>query len=88
MKKRKGARWLDIGDQRWSYFVGQRFVEIRSPSNRATLVPRDRLDQSVDHVTYLGDYEDRVYVGDATMPGRVAAYIRANLRSQYEAETQ
>jgi hypothetical protein len=87
VKKRKGARWLDIGLERWSYYVGQRFVEIRSPENVKTLVPRAKLDEVVLH-TYdceCGpgcDYqvEERTSAAFVTLPGKVAQFIRKNLR--------
>lgn len=71
--KRKGARWLDLGQERWSYFVGKKFVEIVSPMGTKSLVERSKLDQAVP-TNDDGDY------ALVTMPGKVAAYVRANLR--------
>lgn len=71
-QKRKGARWLDLGQERWSYFVGKKFVEIVSPKGTKSLVERSKLDQAVP--TNGDDY------ALVTMPGKVAAYVRANLR--------
>lgn len=88
MKKRKGARWLNIGLERWSYYVGQRFVEIRSPQNAKTLVPRAALDEIVEHTWGCDcgsggcdyDVEGRTFTAQVTLPGKVSRYIRENLR--------
>lgn len=78
--KRKGARWLGVGDQRWSYYVGKRFVEIRSPDNKATLVSREVMDEDVVLYCSCGpEYNCYGKVGEYTLPGRVACYIKANL---------
>ena len=76
MKKRKGSRYLDIGTERWSYFVGKRFVEIRSPDNKATLVRREVLDTLISSAD--DDWEFRQV--EITLPGKVAQYIRNNLQ--------
>ena len=70
--KRKGARWLHLGSEQWSYYVGKSFVEVTSPESKKTAIRRDQLDVVLDN--RLG--ED---VG-VTLPGAVAHYIKANLR--------
>lgn len=76
--KRKGARWLDIGDQRWSYYRGKKFVEIRSPDNKATLVSRDVVSESVGTYCECCREPDGGTV-EITLPRNIAHYIRANL---------
>lgn len=88
--KRKGARWLDIGSDRWSYYVGKKFVEIRDSNNKATLVPREQLDVILQqtcgisrrgHVVGCGSPDcNHVEAGwPITLPGAVAKYIQDNL---------
>lgn len=82
--KRKGARWLDIGQHRWSYYVGKKFVEIVNPDGKKFLVARSVLD--VELRAYRCEWEcgeqecyDNQGVYDVTLPGAVARYVRTNL---------
>lgn len=79
--KRKGARWLDIGSDRWSYYVGKKFVEIRDSNNKATLVAREKLDQMINVYVQCDCWEmiEETYQRPATLPSAVAKYIRHNL---------
>lgn len=72
--KRKGARWLCLGSEQWSYYVGKKFVEVTNPEGKKTLIPREKLDQAVA-CGWEGDGE-----ADVTLPGAVARYVKANLR--------
>lgn len=74
--KRKGARWLDLGQERWSYYVGKKFVEVTSPEGKKTLIPREKLDQFVQD-----PYGDEGEGADITLPGAVARYVKASLRT-------
>ena len=70
--KRKGARWLHLGSEQWSYYVGKAFVEVTSPEGKKTAIRRDQLDVVLESNT---DKEVEI-----TLPGAVAHYIKANLR--------
>lgn len=83
-KKRKGARWLDIGQHRWSYYVGKKFVEIVNPEGKKFLVARSVLD--VELQAYRCEWDcceadcpDNMNPYDVTLPGAVARHVRANL---------
>lgn len=84
MKKRKGARWLDIGLERWSYYRGERFVEIRGPDGQKALVARAILDEPRLTRCSCGSHPSDCNFDSAevqvTLPGAVARYIRENLR--------
>ena len=71
--KRKGARWLQLGSEQWSYFVGKRFVEVTSPEGKKTAIRRDQLDVVMESNT-----GKEVAI---TLPGAVANYVRAHLRA-------
>lgn len=75
-KKRKGARWLDVGLERWSYFVGKRFVEVRDSSNNATLIPRAEIDTLISS----SGADALIDGGVAATPRALVRYIRSNLR--------
>ncbi len=82
--KRKGARWLDIGPNRWSYYVGKKFVEIINPLGKKFLVARSVLD--VELAAYRCEWScgepdcpDNSQTYDVTLPGAVARHIRGNL---------
>ncbi len=84
-RRRKGSRSLDIGQGRWTYYVGKKFVEVRDPVGAKTLIPREKLDVllRVYHCDVCDDSDCRDNQGErpATLPGAVARYIRANLRT-------
>lgn len=83
--KRKGARWLNIGSERWSYYVGKKFVEIVNPLGKKFLVARTVLD--VELAAYRCEWDcgeatcpDNSQVYDVTLPGAVARHIRGTLQ--------
>lgn len=76
--KRKGARWIVIGDQKWSWFRGSTVVEIRDPQGRCTKVPHAHIDTVVETVCECCHEPDGGTM-DVTLPGGVARYIRHNL---------
>jgi hypothetical protein len=81
VKHRKGARTLEIRGETWTWFRGKSFVEIRSPENKATLVPRETLEvHKMMRCETCGDtgcgYDDEANEIGVTTPGLVANYIR------------
>src|SRR5690348_4671557 len=43
-RKHGQVRRIHIGDEVWTYIVGDRFVSIRDPERKRTVVPRHNLD--------------------------------------------
>lgn len=84
--KRKGARWLNIGSERWSYYVGKKFVEIVNPLGKKFLVARSVLDTEVRSYQCEWncgepDCHDNQAVYDVTLPGAVVRHINSKLRN-------
>ncbi len=76
--KRKGARWIEINGQQWSWFRGKTVVEIRDPQGRSTRVPHALVDTTVETVCECCREPDGGEA-DITLPRGIGHYIRANL---------
>ena len=77
-RKRKGARWIVIDDQKWSWFRGSTVIEIRDPQGRCTKVPHSRIETIVETVCECCHEPDGGEIGVA-LPRGVAHYIRTVL---------
>lgn len=69
---RKGSRLVEVCGEEWSWYRGKKFVEIRSPDNKAELVPLTKLE------TYLSASCDPEEADvPVILPGRIHSYILA-----------